>query len=143
MSKWLEIREIYRNKQNLETQMNWNVDIYSSSNTICKIRAGNLELGNRYPNSAGIYSKTCPLCCKQGLGLLPLDETHLLFFCKSLERVRKQQNISNFITESQYPRISRDDLLRKYISNPDTTTTELMRRGRAATILKEKWLSLL
>ena len=103
----------------------------------------NLELGNRYPNSAGIYSKTCPLCCKQGLGLLPLDETHLLFFCKSLERVRKQQNITNFITESQYPRISRDDLLRKYISNPDTTTTELMRRGRAATILKEKWLSLL
>ena len=38
----------------------------AASRAICRVRAGGMGLGNRFPNSLGVRHTYCPLCATHG-----------------------------------------------------------------------------
>ena len=72
------------------------VNNMKASITLNQTRAGNLRLGNRMKNGAGIQGKDCPWCAKQGI-TTALNEVHVIMTCQGVNRLRDSQGVSDYI----------------------------------------------
>ena len=60
-----------------------------SSKTICQVRGGNAQLGNRYKNRYGFKYDVCPHCESKGLNI-KLTKQHVIFECPVVAIAQKR-----------------------------------------------------
>ena len=66
------------------------------SRVLCKLRVGNVGLGNRVPlKVVGHVLKECPLCSAKGL-IQPLNESHVILDCEELKDVQESMGVKNY-----------------------------------------------
>ena len=113
--------------------------------TILQFRLSNAGLGNRYPRFAGVLYerlKMCPLCIGK-----KLTEAHVIFFCPSVERFRKEFELNFFRTVCRTQGFDEEKTFSLYINGHDwnenpVPDTDYASRGLALDTLRGHWLSL-
>ena len=113
--------------------------------TIAQFRLSSAGLGNRYPRFAGaLYTrqKMCPLCVGK-----ELTEAHVIFFCSSVERYRKEFELNFFRTVCRTQGFGEEKTFSLYINGHDwnenpVPDTDYASRGLALDTLRGHWLSL-
>ena len=113
--------------------------------TIAQFRLSNAGLGNRYPRFAGVLyvrQKLCPLCVGQ-----KLTEAHVIFFCPSVERFRREFELNFFRTVCRTQGFDEDKTFSIYINGHDwnenpVPDTDYASRGHALDTMRGHWLSL-
>ena len=112
--------------------------------TIAQFRLSNAGLGNRFPRFAGaLYArqKSCPLCTAA-----VLTEAHVIFFCPSVERFRRDFELNFFRTVCQTKGFSEEKTFRLYVNGYDWNEkpvdgNDFASRGLALDTLRGHWLS--
>ena len=113
--------------------------------TIAQFRLSNAGLRNRYPRFVGaLYNiqKTCPMCQEP-----KLSESHLFFFCPSVEHFIKDFDLTTFRTVARVTGFTEEETFRIYINGfnwngchvPDT---DFVARGHALDTIRGHWLTL-
>ena len=72
-----------------------------SSKALCRVRAGNAQLGNRYKDKYGCVQNWCPWCMDTDRGVqVRLSEAHLIFFMHlfTASAQRRSFDISEFFS---------------------------------------------
>ena len=112
-----------------------------SSKILCQVRGGNAQLGNRYKNRYGFKYDVCPHCELLGLNI-KLSESHVIFECPIVAKLRRDLYISNFMSEykAKGP-IANVRVLKAYIGGDGSTGKILMTRGKKLEKIIEQWLS--
>ena len=112
-----------------------------ASKTLCQVRGGNAQLGNRYKNRFGKKYEWCPYCATLGVQE-KLNEAHVILVCPCVSNQRRSFHISNYMaTYRTKGPISNINLLSKYLGGDGANNKELMDRGRKLNVLIEKWIS--
>ena len=113
--------------------------------TIAQFRLSNAGLGNRYPRFAGlpyVRQKLCPLCVDE-----VLTEAHVIFFCPSVERFRKEFELNFFRTVCRTQGYGKEETFNIFINGHDwngnpVPDTDFASRGLALDTIRGHWLSL-
>ena len=67
-----------------------------ASKTLCQVRGGNAQLGNRYKNRFGKKYEWCPYCATLGVQE-KLNEAHVILVCPCVSNQRRSFHISNYM----------------------------------------------
>ena len=112
-----------------------------ASRILCQVRGGNAQLGNRYKNRYGVSYDVCPHCEVLGLNI-KLTESHVIFECPVVAKLRRDLYISNFMSEfkAKGP-IANVRVLRAYLGGDGSTGQTLMVRGKKLGKMIESWLT--
>jgi hypothetical protein len=113
--------------------------------TIAQFRLSNAGLGNRYPRFAGlpyVRQKLCPLCVDE-----VLTEAHVIFFCPSVERFRKEFELNFFRTVCRTQGYGKEETFNIFINGHDwngnpVPDTDFASRGLALDTIRGHWPSL-
>ena len=112
-----------------------------ASKTLCRIRAGNAELGNRYKDRYGCTHVYCPWCLSKGVRAR-LVESHVVLVCPCVAAQRRDFGIAEFHSNS----VVRGkkpiwQILRAYLGGDGSDQVVLLERGRKMAVLLESWLA--
>ena len=111
-----------------------------ASRTLCRVRAGNAELGNRYKDRYGCTHVLCPWCLSKGVRAR-LVESHLILICPCVAAHRRDFGIadyhSSYVVHGKKPLWQ---ILRAYLVGDGSDQVVLLERGRRMAVLLESWL---
>ena len=104
------------------------MSIKRASRTLCRVRAGNAELGNRYKDRYGCTHVLCPWC--------RLVESHVVLICPCVAAQRKDFGIadyhSSYVVHCKKPLWQ---ILRAYLGGDGSDQVVLLERGREMAVL--------
>ena len=112
-----------------------------ASKALCRFRAGNAQLGNRYKDRYGCTHVWCPWCMDRGVQV-KLSEAHVVFKCPCVSAQRRSFGISEFLNNELGRGVDSIRLvLRAYLGGDGANKNDLLGRGRSLAILVETWLT--
>ena len=112
-----------------------------ASRALCRFRAGNAQLGNRYKDKYGCYHVWCPWCMDRGVQV-KLSEAHVVFKCPCVSAQRRSFGISEFFNNELGSGVDSIRLVfRSYLGGDGQDKNDLLGRGRSLAILAEAWLT--
>ena len=105
----------------------------------------NAGLGNRFPRFAGVLYRrqiSCPLCSST-----TLDEAHVIFFCPSVEKYRREFYLNIFRTICRTKGFDDQKTFSLFINGQDwnenpVDDTDFASRGLTLDTIRGHWLSL-
>lgn len=112
--------------------------------TIAQFRLSNAGLGNRFPRFAtAAYARrnSCPVCPSNHL-----SESHVVFFCSSVESYRKELDLTFFRNICQREGYSEEKTFSTFVNGLDwngnlVQDTDFAERGLAMDTIRGHWLS--
>ena len=111
-----------------------------ASRTLCRVRAGNAELGNRYKDRYGCTHVLCPWCLSKGVRAR-LVESHVVLICPCVAAQRRDFGIADFhLTYVAHGKKPLWHILRAYLGGNGSDQVILLERGRKMAVLLESWL---
>ena len=116
----------------------WVHDGYSSK-VYAMFRCNNANLGNRYPNENGYFTKLCKLCADPPRYLN--NESHIVISCKKFEPIRRACILHKLLKyyEFCYPHMS-DDL--KYAKLMDNHNPRRLYIAESLVMIYDAWIVL-
>ena len=110
-----------------------------SSRLLCRVRAGDVGLGNRRPNDFGKSYKLCPFCLQNGSSV-SLNEAHAILECPASAYVRRVSGLQAYVDAYAFGGgFLQSRVLRAYVGGDGVDVGALNQQAATLKLVLESW----